>query len=115
VELEEMSEFKNADLIVCDEAQFFPDLHDHFKRWCDEKSYVISSLDGDANREKFGQVLDCIPLCDKVYKLHALCEICADGTPAIFTKVNKLKKTQVLVDSIGGTTYSSVCRECYNK
>jgi thymidine kinase len=61
-------------------------------------------------REKFGLILDLIPLCDKVTKLTSLCGICKDGTPGIFS----LRLTNENVQKvIGNNNYIPVCRNCY--
>jgi thymidine kinase len=70
--------YTDADVIAIDEAQFFPDLKE-FCTWAadvDEKRLVLAGLDGDFLRRKFGQVLDLVPLADKVTKLTAICRFC---------------------------------------
>ena len=73
------------------------------------KVYVCG-LDGDFQRKKFGQILDLIPLCDKVTKLTSLCSICKDGTPGIFSMRITFEKEQTLV---GSKNYLPVCRRCF--
>src|SRR4030042_3610010 len=84
-DLENHEEFQLAKVIILDEAQFFPDLFDHVIKWCDNKSYIVSSLDGDYKQEKFGQVWNLIPYADQVTKLTALCDLCEDGTARVCT------------------------------
>jgi len=80
-------EYKEAEIIGIDEAQFFPDLLDFIKlSEKDNKIIIIAGLDGDFKREPFGQILSCIPLCDEVVKLNAMDMISKDGTSAIFSK-----------------------------
>jgi thymidine kinase len=78
--------FNSAQIIGIDEAQFFPDLY-NFVLKCEaaEKTVVISGLDGDSDRKPFGQILQCIPLCDSVTKLTAMDMISKDGSDAIFS------------------------------
>ena len=78
----------NWDVIAIDEGQFFPDLFIFCKECVDQmkKHVIVTALDGDYRRSKFGQVLDIIPICNSVFKLHALCKLCKDGTSACFTK-----------------------------
>jgi len=73
-----------GDVIAVDESQFFGDLYE-FAEWCEKnnKILIIAGLDGDANRKPFGQILQCVPICDSIVKLTALDR---DGTDAIFTK-----------------------------
>ena len=80
-------EFQESDIIGIDEAQFFDDLHSFILAIENtNKILIISGLDGDYQRKPFGKILDCIPLCDTVTKLSAMCMQSKDGTPAIFSK-----------------------------
>ena len=63
------------------------------------------------HKEKFGEILDLIPLADSITKLHAFCKICQDGTPAHFTKRLVSNKQQKL---IGVDEYIPVCRNHIN-
>ena len=80
-------EFNKAEVIGIDESQFFDDLYT-FVMFCEQKdkSVIIAGLDGDSERKPFGQILECIPLCDTVVKLHAYDMISKDGSDAIFSK-----------------------------
>jgi thymidine kinase len=104
---------RNAEVILINEGQFFKDLYivvnDMLKN---NKVVYISGLDGDFERKKFGELLDLIPLCDKVTKLTSLCSICKNGTPGIFSK-RLTKETEQTV--IGTENYIPVCRFCYDK
>lgn len=83
----ETEEYKKAQVIGIDEAQFFPDLLDFIKESeKDNKIIIMAGLDGDFQRRPFGQILECIPYCDEVVKLSAMDMISCDGTPAIFSK-----------------------------
>lgn len=101
------------DIILINEGQFFTDLYKCVKKWVENegKRVYICGLDGDSNRNKFGEILDLIPLADKVVKLNALCSICKDGTKAAFTIRLTQEKSQIL---IGSECYKPVCRQCYN-
>ena len=71
------NDFKVSEYIIIDEAQFFPDLK-KFVLECVEKygkTVVCFGLDGDSDREKFGQILDLIPHCDSITKLLSLIHI----------------------------------------
>ena len=76
------------------------------------KQIYVCGLDGDFERKKFGQILDLIPLCDKVNKLTSLCSICKNGTLGIFSKRISSEKEQTVV---GSDNYIPVCRKCYEK
>jgi len=118
VQTQTLSDIKNtlyeADVIMINEGQFFEDLYEMVCQLVDKdyKTVYISALDGDFQRKKFGRVLDLIPLCDKVTKLHALCSQCRDGTPAIFSHRKIADVSQVV---IGSDIYEPLCRGCYNK
>ena len=110
----ELKSYQDSQVIVVEEAQFFAGLYDFCKKACDidDKTVIVSGLDGDSNREKFGEILDLIPICDSVKKLHALCTQCNDGTKASFTKrcSNVENKEQIF---IGVKEFSAVCRKHY--
>ena len=85
--LEENPTFQEANVVGVDEAQFFDDLVE-FVLLCEklEKTIIIAGLDGNYQRQPFGRILECIPLCDSVDKLVALDMVSNDGSAAIFTK-----------------------------
>ena len=75
------------------------------------KIVIIAGLDGDSNRKPFGQILQCIPLCDEVVKLTAMDMVKKDGSAAIFTKrVNQDRQT-VLVGA--EESYQAVSRDSF--
>jgi thymidine kinase len=107
-----LADYKSARLVVIEEAQFFPDLYDFVKTAVEEdkKDLVVVGLDGDSDRKPFGQVLELVPLCDKVTKLTSLCKRCGDGTPALFSAlVRGHKDSQVCVG--GADMYEPMCRK----
>jgi thymidine kinase len=107
----------NINLITCDvvlinEGQFFPDIEEFVKLLLKyNKKVYVCGLDGDFERKKFGQILDLIPICDKVYKLTSLCSICKNGTKGIFSMRLTNEKEQTVV---GAENYIPVCRNCYD-
>ncbi len=102
-----------SSVILINEGQFFPDLEEFVKLLLvNNKKVYVCGLDGDFERKKFGQILDLIPICDKVTKLTSLCSVCKDGTPGIFSKRLTLEKEQTVV---GSSNYIPVCRKCYDK
>ena len=112
--LEIKNKISDATVILINEGQFFNDLYEWTKMMVEtnHKEIYICGLDGDFNRNKFGQILDLIPLCDKVTKLKSLCSMCKNGTKALFSLRVTEEKEQVL---IGSDCYKPVCRACYNK
>jgi thymidine kinase len=104
-------ENKQAEVVLINEGQFFPDLYDSVAWLLQEKKKIyVCGLDGDFKRQKFGQMLDLIPLCDKVTKLVSLCSRCRNGTSAIFSMRLTDEKEQTVV---GSDSYIPVCRMCY--
>jgi len=114
--LEKLSELDNnilynAEVIIIEELQFFEDSYDNIVNWCDYlgKIVIAAGLNGDCNREPFGDVLKLIPHVDKLTKLSALCKKCGDGTAANFSKkiIENTNKTLIGSDGI----YEAVCRK----
>ena len=106
------TELKNMDTIFIEEGQFFNDLKEGVIKLVEHFNcnVVIVGLDGDSNRNKFGQILDLIPYSDTCIKITALCKICNDGTPAIFSHRKNKNKNQV---EVGAYMYESLCRKHY--
>lgn len=101
----------NADVIIINEGQFFEDLLPAVEHMLQHnKKIYVGGLDGDFERKKFGQILDIIPLCDKVTKMTSLCGICKNGTHGIFSKRISSEREQTVV---GSDNYIPVCRACY--
>ena len=107
-------ERKNKPLaVIVNEGQFFGDLYSTvYKMVYDYNAHVyVAGLDGDFKQEKFGQMLDLIPICDKVYKLHSLCVKCKDGTKAVFSHridIGCSEQKQIGADE----SYIPLCRKC---
>lgn len=98
----------NTDVIGIDEAQFFQDLLPFVQKY---RSYtiIIAGLDGDTNQQKFGDILNLIPIADTYHKSYAFCKICQDGTPAPFTKSIHHKNSQIHIG--GKKEYIAVCKK----
>lgn len=101
------------DVILINEGQFFDDLYIWVKKMVEHsnKKVYVCGLDGDSNRKRFGQMLDLIPISDKVTKLRSLCSICRNGTKAPFTLRTMNSEEQILIGS--DDCYKPVCRSCY--
>lgn len=110
--LDDSAKLINADVIIINEGQFFEDLLPTVEHMLQHnKKIYVGGLDGDFERKKFGQILDLIPLCDKVTKMTSLCGICKNGTAGIFSKRISLEREQTVV---GSDNYIPVCRACYS-
>ena len=105
-------DISRSSVILINEGQFFPDLEEFVKKiLLNGKKVYVCGLDGDFERKKFGQILDLIPLCDKVTKLTSLCSMCKNGTLGIFSKRIGCEQIQTVV---GFDNYIPVCRSCYD-
>lgn len=109
--LVDTQEYKNADVVVIDESQFYPDC----REFCliaaerDGKDVVAAALNSDYMRNSFSSVSAMIPIANDIQYNKALCMICKDGTPGIFSK--RLVDVQEQ-NYIGGVeSYISVCRK----
>jgi thymidine kinase len=102
----------DADVILINEGQFFDDLYPFVKNLVDveNKNVYVCGLDGDFQRNKFGTILDLIPICDKVIKVKSLCVLCKNGKKGIFTHRISEEQEQKI---IGSDNYMPLCRECY--
>jgi thymidine kinase len=106
----------NYDVFGIDEAQLFGDLFNtvmNLVEGCNKK-LIVSGLNGDFSRKEFGEILQLIPLCDDITKLHPYCVTCKDRgelRPALFSKRRVESNEQVLIG--GNEEYLPVCRECY--
>jgi thymidine kinase len=101
-------------VVLINEGQFFPDLYDGVTELVDKYNahVYVAGLDGDFKREKFGQMLDLVPICDKVYKLHSLCVLCKNGNKAIFS--HRILKSCTEQKKIGACdSYLPLCRDCF--
>tara|TARA_Y100000389_G_scaffold95363_1_gene92064 strand:- start:1284 stop:1814 length:531 start_codon:yes stop_codon:yes gene_type:complete len=118
ITLNNLNEFKNpisSNYIIIEEAQFFKDLLLFIIDQVElrKKNVIVVGLDGDSDRENFGEIHKLLPLCDDIIKLKAYCSLCKNGTTGIFSKRLSNKKDKILVGSEGD--YIAVCRKCYLK
>jgi len=105
-----------SEIILIEEGQFFSDLVEFVKLSVDidKKHVIVAGLNGDYKRERFGDILDLIPMAENVEMLTAFCKKCNDGTLAHFTKrIIVDKHTQTLVGS--DDLYIPVCRFHYSQ
>jgi thymidine kinase len=105
------SHFKNVDVIAVDEGQFFPDLVDFVLEASESrrKSVIIAGLDGDFKRQRFGQMLDVVPMADTVTKMSGKCHFC--GEKSLFSLRVAADGRQALIG--GAEAYLPVCRHHY--
>jgi len=103
-------EILRSNIILINEGQFFPDLVNFVSHMVDfhKKIVYVCGLDADFQRNKFGVILDLIPICDKVTKLNGKCNDCNDKS--IFSYRLSAEEEQVV---IGSNNYIPLCRNCY--
>ena len=105
------------DVIGIDEAQFFSDLYFYCLEMCERygKKIIVSGLNSDFQRNKFGQIMELVPICDTVVTLASFCKESANKNqfiPALFSKrIDKCNQNSVSVGA--GESYIPVCRICY--
>lgn len=113
--LRDDEKYKEAKLIILEEAQFFQDLVSFVLKAVEEdgKHVIVVGLDGDSERRPFGDILKLIPYCDSVEKITSLCSECSDGTPALFSYRCIATTDQVAVGA--ENMYIPLCRKHYLK
>lgn len=101
--------FKKCEYLAIDESQFFPDLVNVIKDclFIYNKKCLIAGLDGDFRQNKFGGILDLIPLCTKIDKLTGYCSYCKDGTEAHYSIRTTNENNQEIIGS--KESYECVC------
>ena len=105
--------YKQAKLVIIEEGQFFDDLYDFVIKAVEEdnKTVIVAGLDGDRFRKPFGQLLQLIPIADRITKLTSLCKLCANGTAALFSYSSTQNKDTIHVGGL--ESYMPLCRKHY--
>ena len=99
----------NVNYVYINEAQFFPDLLEFVNEMIRlHKNVYVYGLDGDFRQEKFGSILDLIPMSDTYTKLYARCALC--NKDASFSKRLTSNHEQFRPHD----TYIPVCRACFS-
>lgn len=104
-----------ADVVAVDEAQFMQDLVQFVRRCVEDRGQTVyvAGLDADYRRERFGNVLDLIPLCDSVTRLRGTCAEC--GQDSLFSRCIASNGIEGVVNVGGSDKYAPACRACYLK
>ena len=101
----------NYDMFIIDEAQFYSDLVEICKFLISKsKDITVAGLSSDFQMKKFGNIIDLIPFCNNIEKLHTTCRFCSGK--AYFTKRLTDDTEQEI---IGNSIYAPVCRNCHSK
>lgn len=112
----EQSDQKNniqkSQYIFINEAQFFPDLIKWVNLFLSYKKKVyLYGLDADFNGQKFGSMLDLIPIADNVTKLNGECFKCPNKRKSIFSSRIIDSDEVILVGD--EQQYVPHCRDCF--
>ena len=99
------------DVIGIDEGSFYPDIVSFCEQQANAgRDVIVASLDGDFQRNAFGDILGLVPIAEEVTKLTAVCTGCAQ--PAAFSR---RLSAETAVEVIGGADkYIATCRRCYH-
>ena len=103
----------NADVIVMDEGQFFPDIARVAEEWANQgKVVLISALISDYQRKGFKTIDELLPKVEFIHKLSAICITCKKD--AHFThRIGDKHAKQIEVG--GKEMYIPLCRACFMK
>ncbi len=110
-------EIDEHDVIIVDEAHFFEDLVDFTNKCLEKKkNIIVAGLQADFRGIKFGKILDLIPICTDIKRLHAYCSECAKNKKcriAIYSK--RVIKSKKITEIGGSDKYIPVCREHFQE
>lgn len=117
----------NYDVIGIDEGQFYSNLRKCIEYWVDNlcKQVRVAGLDGDFNRQSFGEIPLLLPIADVFSKITATCTQCLQECsmfPSIdtsffnapFTHKLDTESTSEQIDIGGSNKYVPLCRNHYN-
>lgn len=111
----QLNMYQEASIIMIEEGQFFKELYNVILHMIDvdKKTVYVSALNGDSQRQLFGEVYKLLPLCHSIEWLSALCKSCKDGTPGIYSKKKVYNSDQIQV--AGSDVYEAVCSKHYHE
>ncbi|CAD8179568.1 unnamed protein product [Paramecium octaurelia] len=103
---------KESDVVAIDEGQFFTDIVEFSEKMANlGKIVIVAALDGTFDRKPFHNILNLIPLAERITKLTAVCWFCKREN-ASFTK--RIVQSQE-IELIGGEDcYKPACRLCFH-
>ena len=109
------SQSTSMKVYLVNEGQFFTDIVEWTKTMVEKynKIVYICGLDGDFQRNLFGDWLNLIPLCNHIEKFTSICKDCAKSNKlehAIFSYRISSETEQMI---IGSDNYIPLCRKCY--
>jgi len=116
-ELNSSALYKDAEIIIIDEGQFFTDLYKFIRHelftTTNKKMFIVAGLANDYNMEPIGDIIKLIPMADEILKLYAYCIYCKDGTLASFTRKLTNDNNQITIGK--NETYAPCCRKHFLK
>ena len=109
-QLRNHAEYKLAEEVFIDEAQFFEELRDNvlFMVEKDRKHVTLSGLNGDFMRRPLGQLNQLLPYADTCVLLRARCVQCDKN--ALFSYKKDDRKMTIQVSA---SQYFPLCRDHY--
>lgn len=97
------------DVILIDEGQFFTNLKTEVEKMLQKnKIVIVAGLNSDFNMNKFGEMIELIPLADNIIYLQANCYNCDEK--ASFSKRLSREEQVFSVES----SYAPACRKCHS-
>lgn len=104
--------WREFDVIGIDEGQFFDDVVNFAENAANHgKIVIMSALNGTWQKKGWANILELVPLCEKVKKLSAICKLCMSN--ANYTFRTCAGSNQEMIG--GAEMYMPLCRECYNE
>lgn len=108
--LDALANPKKINVVLIDEAQFFPDLKGCTQQMLEAGLAVwVYALNGDINLNIFPEIATLIPLASSVITLTSMCQC---GKPAVAHRKTKGDPNQV-VDVGGPEKYRVMCYSCW--
>jgi thymidine kinase len=117
-DVQELLEVSKEYLVVgIDEAQFFVGLKEAVMELVEKhgKRVLVAGLSGNYRREPFGELIDLIPVCDRVTKLSSCCSLCAKAKKIKQAHFSHRLSSEIKKDILIGAQeeYIPLCRECF--
>lgn len=112
--LRTMPAYRKAHVVAIDEGNFFPEIAQFVtsELKLTNKTFLISGLSGDKDKNFFGTLHELIPHAEKKDFLYAICKRCGNGNRAPFSIDHVRFEGQ---EKVGGSeTYEAVCRKHYD-
>lgn len=102
------TDMEQTDVVLLDEGQFFPDLHEWCLKWAPSKQLFIAGLSGDFKQEPFKPIQELVSMADRIIHLLSVCYKCGDDAP--FTIRTSTETEQCVIGK--DDKYMPCCRKC---